>query len=86
MGVFTDPTSVGSKYRRGCPFLGSGKWHHLMRPTAFAERWVMGPGSRKEVTNLSEILMRSVPAVSAAMGMRAFVIKGKGGRGGPSDE
>jgi hypothetical protein len=33
------------------------------------------PGSRKEVTDVSEILTRSRPAVSAAMGMRAFVIE-----------
>ena len=61
MRVFTDPTSIRPRYRLGCPFLGSEKWHHLVRPTAFAERWVMGPGSRKEVTDLSEILARLAP-------------------------
>ena len=75
MRVFTDPTSIRPKYRLGCPFLGSEKWHHLMRRTAFAERWLTGPGSRKGATDLSEILIRSRPAVSATMGTRAFVVK-----------
>ena len=61
MGVFTDPTFIWPNYRLGCPFLGSEKWHHLMPRTAFAERWVMGPGSRKEVTDLSEILIALSP-------------------------